>query len=100
MSNYHGYKEEAINLIRHYLPDIIKKTVKPSHSEKLQIVQNKNKLFRFVTARIKIHQISHIILGPRVSFFSNFASFFSVMRHNSSLLFHLNIYMLWTKGAH
>ena len=37
---------------------------------------------------------------PRVCFSSNFASFFSVMRHNSSLPFHLNIYMLWTKGAH
>ena len=39
-------------------------------------------------------------LEPRVSFSSNFASLFSVMRHNSSVLFHLNLYMLWTKGAH
>ena len=39
-------------------------------------------------------------LDPRVGFSSNFASLFSVMRHNSSILFHLKRYMLWTKGAH
>ena len=44
MSNYHGCKGEAINLIPHYLIDIIHKTVKPSHLEKLQIIQNINKL--------------------------------------------------------
>ena len=38
-------------------------------------------------------------LEPRASFSSNFASLFSVMRHNSSVLFHLKLYMLWTKGA-
>ena len=47
MSNYHGHKEEEINLIPHYLI-YIHKTVKPSHSEKLQIIQNINKLmFQF-----------------------------------------------------
>ena len=45
MSNYHGFKEEAINyLIPHYLIDIICQTVKPSHLEKLQIIENINKL--------------------------------------------------------
>ena len=44
MSNYHGCKEEVINLIPHYLIDIIYKTVKPSHLEKLQIIQNVNKI--------------------------------------------------------
>ena len=44
MSNYHGCQEEAISLIPHYLIDIIHKTVKPSHLEKLQIIQNINKL--------------------------------------------------------
>ena len=34
---------------------------------------------------------------PRASFSSDFASLFSVMRHNSSVPFHLNLYMLWTK---
>ena len=33
-----------INLIAHYLIDIIPKTVKPSNLEKLQVIQNTNKL--------------------------------------------------------
>ena len=44
VSNYYGCKEEAINLIPQYLKDIIHKLVKPSHLEKLQIIQNINKL--------------------------------------------------------
>ena len=43
VSNYHGCKEEAINLIPQYLIDIIHKLVKPSHLEKLQIIQSINK---------------------------------------------------------
>ena len=31
VSNYHGCKGEAINLMPHYLIDIIHKTVKPSN---------------------------------------------------------------------
>ena len=42
VSYYHGCKEEA--LIPHYLIDIIHKTIKPSHLEKLQTIQNINKL--------------------------------------------------------
>ena len=42
--NYHGCKEEIINLIPHYLIDIIYETIKPSHLKKLQIMQNVNKL--------------------------------------------------------
>ena len=42
--NYHGCKGEAINLIPHYLIDIIHKTVKPSHLKQLQIMQNITKL--------------------------------------------------------
>ena len=38
-------------------------------------------------------------LEPRVSFSSNFASLFSVMRHNYSVLFHLNLYTLWKNAA-
>ena len=41
--NYHGCKEEIINLIPHYLIDIIYKTVKPSHLEKLKIIRNVDK---------------------------------------------------------
>ena len=39
-------------------------------------------------------------LEARVSFPSKFASLFSVRTQNRSVLFHLNLYMLWTKGAH
>ena len=39
-------------------------------------------------------------LEPRVSFPSNFESFFSVMRHSSFVLFYLKLYMLWKKTAH
>ena len=41
VSNYHGCKGEAD---RHYVIDIIHKTVKPSHLEKLIIMQNMEKL--------------------------------------------------------
>ena len=37
---------------------------------------------------------------PRVSFSLNFGSHFSVMRDNSSVLFQLRFYMIWTKGTH
>ena len=57
-------------------------------------------IFRLATACIKINPIPHSCLEPRVSFSSNFASLFIVTRHNSSVIFHLNICMLWTKGAH
>ena len=43
MSNYHGYNGEAINLMPPCMMDIIYKTVntvKLSHLEKLQIIQN------------------------------------------------------------
>ena len=39
-------------------------------------------------------------LEPRAISTSNTASLFSVMLPNSSVLFHLKRYMLWTKGAH
>ena len=35
-------------------------------------------------------------LEPRVSFSSNFASLFTVLRRNSSVLLHLNLFMIWT----
>ena len=40
LPNYHGCRGDVINLIPHYLIDIIYKTVKLSHLEKLQIIQN------------------------------------------------------------
>ena len=44
VSNYHGCKGKMRNLITHYLLDIIHKTVKLSHLEELQFIQNINKL--------------------------------------------------------
>ena len=41
MSNYNGCKEQAKNLMQHYIINIIYKTGKPSHLEKLQIMQEK-----------------------------------------------------------
>ena len=49
--------------------------------------------FRLDTARIKIHQIAQVIFGTKSQFSSNFASLFSVMRHSSSVLFHLKLYI-------
>ena len=39
-------------------------------------------------------------LKPQVSFSLDFVSLFSVMRDNSSILFSLKLYIIWTKGAH
>ena len=39
-------------------------------------------------------------LEPRVSFSSNFAPLFRVLMHNCSVLFHLSVYILWTKELH
>ena len=39
-------------------------------------------------------------LEPRISFSLNFALFFSVMRHGSSILLHLKLCMLWGKRTH
>ena len=40
------------------------------------------------------------VLEPIVSLSSDFASFYRLMRHNSSVFFHLNLYILWILGAH
>ena len=57
-------------------------------------------IFRLSTARIKVHQIPHVIFGTKSQFSSNFALLFTVMRHNSFVHFHLNLSMIWTKEAH
>ena len=44
LSNYHSCKWEAINLVLHYLIDMIHKTVKLSHLKKSQIIQKQNNL--------------------------------------------------------
>ena len=79
VSNYHGYKEESINIIPQYLIDIIHKLVKPSHLEKLQIIQNINELMFHVIFRfsdrilIKQHSFLHPFpLGGRKQIFKKF----------------------------
>ena len=47
----------------------------------------KVQIFRFSTAWVKIHQISHVIFQTKMSFCSKFGSLFSVMRDNFSPLF-------------
>ena len=46
-----------------------------------------NSDFWVVSALVKIHQIPHVILKPQVSFSLNLASFFNVIRDNSSVFF-------------
>ena len=60
----------------------------------------KVQIFKLAIAGSKIHQILISYLEPRVSFSSNYASLFGVKRHDSFVLLHLNLYMLWIKGAH
>ena len=47
---------------------------------------------------LKFIKLLMSFLEPRISFSSNFASLFSVMRHNFSVLFHQKFQMLWTKN--
>ena len=48
----------------------------------------KEQFFRFSSARVKIHQIPHVM------------SFFIVMTQNSSVNFKLIHFLLWTKKSH
>ena len=57
-------------------------------------------IFRFLTIRVKIHQIFLVIFQAKSEFFSKFGSLFSVMTDNSFVLFHLKLYMILTKGIH
>ena len=47
---------------------------------------------------MKICQIPHVILQTKVSFSSNFACFFSVTKHNCSVLFQVKRYNFAQKG--
>ena len=61
---------------------------------------SKFKLSDLPLLALKFTKFLMSFLEPRFSFSSNFASLFSVMRHNSSVLFHPKLDMFWTKGAH
>ena len=49
---------------------------------------------------IKIYRLCYVIFETRASFSSNFASLFSVMRNNASVLFHEKLYIVSAKGTH
>ena len=71
VSNYHGCKEEATNLIPQCLIDIIHKHVKPSHLEELKIIQNINiQCSKFLQYRI--FTFSDRILIKQYSFLHRF----------------------------
>ena len=55
---------------------------------------------RLPSAQFKLFQIPLAILKRQVVSSPNFVSLFSVMKDNSSVLFHLKLYMLSTKGTH
>ena len=85
--------------------DIIYKTVEPSHLKKLQITQNiKNLMFHDVLFSLTLRVPStdcckSIASHKKCIFLKNqlfFGSLLSVMRQNSSVLFHLKLYMLQT----
>ena len=59
----------------------------------------KVQIFETLSAWMKIHQIL-VIFETINGFFSNLVSIFSVMRHNSSILFQLKFYILSIKGAY
>ena len=63
-------------------------------------ITSKCKFSDLTLLALKFTKYPMSFLEPRVNFSSNFASLFIVTRHNSSVLFHLNLYMLWIKGAH
>ena len=48
---------------------------------------------------LKVIEFLKSFLEPRFRFSSNFVSLFSVIRRNSSVLFHLNICILWKNGS-
>ena len=61
---------------------------------------SKCKFSDFPLLALKFTKFIISFLKPRASFSSNFASLSTLMRDNSSVLFHLKLYMLSTKGTH
>ena len=57
-------------------------------------------ILRILSALMKSCQIPHVIFGSTVSFPSNFASIFSAIKRNYSMLCKLKYYMLWSKAIH
>ena len=55
--------------------------------------------FRLATGHIKIHQIPHAIFGTKSQFLLKLWTLFSVVKQNSFVFYHLNLYMLWAKRS-
>ena len=62
-------------------------------SLKMQIISS-------VSATVKFNKFLMPFMKAQVIFSSNFASIFSIIVHNPSVIFHLKNYTLWSKGAH
>ena len=60
----------------------------------------KVKIFRLATARIKTDQVPHVIFGTESQFFFKLCITLQCHETNTSVLFHLNRYMLQTKGSY
>ena len=58
----------------------------------------KVQIFTLSTAHIKIHRIHQVIFGTTSQFFFKLCIF--LWCHETSLPFHLNLYVLWIKRAH
>ena len=76
-------------------------TFKSTRSGFIQILRHCSLLQKItpLSGWVKIHQITHVIFETTSQFFLNFASLFSVMRGNYSVLFQQKLYMIWTKGV-
>ena len=57
-------------------------------------------IFRLPNTCIKIYQIRHVIFETKSQFFFKLCITLHSLRDNSSVLFHLKLYMLSTKGTH
>ena len=64
-----------------------------------QPIEVKFRTFQWL-GRLKFTKFLMSYFKSKVSFSLNFASLFNVMRNNSSVLFQLKIYMIFTTGAH
>ena len=74
------YTEDLSNITFNYLCE-------NSPSDFLRKYPIKAQIFKFFTARVKVHQIPHGIFKQKVSFSSKFGSFFSIMTDISSVIF-------------
>ena len=61
-------------------------------------IPSKSKFSDIILLELKFIKFLMSFFKQKVSFTLNFESLFSVMRGNSSVLFQLKLYMIWSKG--